>query len=99
MPSATYPSPIGSPTDSPDEAGKKDRMVPIGERAIGWIRKYVDEARGQLAVPPDEGVLFLTQEGEAISPERLTQLVREYVLAAETARAARATCFATPARP
>ncbi len=66
--------------------GKKDRIVPIGERAIAWIRKYVDEARGQLAVPPDEGVLFLTQEGEAISPERLTQLVREYVLSAETGK-------------
>jgi integrase/recombinase XerD len=48
--------------------GKRDRMVPIGDRAIAWIRKYVDEARGQLAVPPDEGLLFLTQEGEALSP-------------------------------
>ncbi len=35
---------------------------------------------------PDEGVLFLTQEGDALSPERLTQLVREYVLAAETGK-------------
>jgi integrase/recombinase XerD len=34
--------------------GKKDRMVPIGERAIVWIRKYIDEARPQLvpSLPP-----------------------------------------------
>jgi integrase/recombinase XerD len=66
--------------------GKKDRMVPIGERAIAWTAKYVSEARPALVMPPDEGVLFLTQEGDALSPERLTQLVREYVLAAETGK-------------
>ena len=25
--------------------GKKDRMIPIGERALAWIDKYIDEAR------------------------------------------------------
>jgi integrase/recombinase XerD len=25
--------------------GKKDRRVPIGENAVVWIRKYIDEAR------------------------------------------------------
>ncbi len=66
--------------------GKKDRMVPIGENAVVWIRKYVDEARPQLVMPPDSGTLFLTQEGDEISRERLTQLVREYVLAADTGK-------------
>jgi integrase/recombinase XerD len=59
--------------------GKKDRMVPIGERALTWIQKYLDEVRAGLAVNPDDGVLFLTAEGEAFTPNRLTQLVREYV--------------------
>ena len=66
--------------------GKKDRMVPIGENAVVWIRKYLDEARPQLVMPPDSGTLFLTQEGDEISRERLTQLVREYVLAADTGK-------------
>jgi integrase/recombinase XerD len=66
--------------------GKKDRMVPISERAIVWIRKYVDEARPGLVMPPDEGEHFLTQEGDALSPDRLTQLVREYVVAADTGK-------------
>src|SRR5215210_3276069 len=32
---------------------------------------------------PDEGILFLTSMGEAFTPNRLTQLVRRYVRAAE----------------
>ena len=38
--------------------GKKDRMVPIGERAVAWIERYLDEARPQLVMPPDEGRSF-----------------------------------------
>ena len=30
--------------------GKKDRMIPIGERAIAWIEKYVSEIRPKLIV-------------------------------------------------
>jgi integrase/recombinase XerD len=63
--------------------GKKDRMVPIGERAILWIEKYIREARPGLVAGQDEGALFLTQDGERLSRYRLTEIVREYVKAAE----------------
>ncbi|MFC1641669.1 site-specific tyrosine recombinase XerC [Myxococcota bacterium] len=63
--------------------GKKDRMVPIGERAILWIEKYLNDVRPTLVVPPDESTLFLTNLGDALSPNRLTQMVREYIDAAE----------------
>jgi integrase/recombinase XerD len=59
--------------------GKKDRMVPIGERALAWIDKYVTEVRPSILVEPDEGFLFLTHLGESFTPNRLTQLVRGYV--------------------
>jgi len=62
--------------------GKKDRMLPIGERALKWVEKYRDEARGELATNADDGTLFLTHLGEAFTPNRLTQLVRDYVDAA-----------------
>jgi hypothetical protein len=42
-------------------------MVPIGERAIAWMGKYVSEVRPALVMPPDNGVLFFTQEGEALN--------------------------------
>ena len=61
--------------------GKKDRVIPIGERAAAWIGKYVSEVRPSLTVEPDEGVLFLTNTGEAFGLGRLTQMVRGYVKA------------------
>ena len=66
--------------------GKKDRMVPIGEQAIAWLERYLNDVRPGLVAPPDDGTLFLTATGEELSPNRLTQLVREYVNAADTGK-------------
>jgi integrase/recombinase XerD len=63
--------------------GGHDRFVPIGERALGWVSKYIQQARLELLVPPDEGVLFLTRFGEGFRPAPLTFLVRHYVERAE----------------
>lgn len=63
--------------------GKKDRMIPIGDRALAWIGKYRDDVRPDLACGQDDGTLFLTTLGEAFVPNRMTQLVRNYVDAAD----------------
>lgn len=63
--------------------GNKDRMVPVGERALAWVERYVHEARPELAVSTSEKALFLTPLGEAYVPESLTGLVTRYVEAAE----------------
>lgn len=62
--------------------GRKDRMVPIGERALAWIAKYRDEVRPELALAGDDGTLFLTVAGESFSDNRMTRMVRDYVHAA-----------------
>jgi integrase/recombinase XerD len=59
--------------------GKKDRMVPIGERALAWIAKYRDDVRPELVAGPDEGTLFLTHTGAAFTVGRLSALVRDYI--------------------
>ena len=59
--------------------GNKDRVIPIGERALVWIQKYLAEARAQLVVEPDDHILFLTARGEPFSPNHLTGHVREYI--------------------
>jgi len=59
--------------------GKKDRMVPIGERAVLWLSKYLREVRPRLVVEPDPQVLFLTHAGEFIAPNYLTEIVQRYV--------------------
>lgn len=59
--------------------GKKDRFVPIGERALLWLEKYLFEARPELSCGIDDGALFLNQYGALLAPNGLTELVREYV--------------------
>lgn len=59
--------------------GKKDRMVPLGQRACTWIDKYTDEVRPGLVIEPEEGWLFLHEFGEAFRKNRLTDLVKKYI--------------------
>jgi len=63
--------------------GKKDRVIPIGDRAAAWIDKYVREARPYLAVEPDDRTVFLSNGGEPFSLDHLSDLVRVHVDAAK----------------
>jgi integrase/recombinase XerD len=63
--------------------GKKDRYVPIGERASAWLQKYIREARPQLAVEPDDMTVFLTVRGEPFERSHLGTIVKERVDAAK----------------
>ncbi|HLI76810.1 MAG TPA: site-specific tyrosine recombinase XerC [Acidobacteriaceae bacterium] len=67
--------------------GSKDRYVPVGARAIAWLRKYIDEARPQLAIEPDDMTVFLTAQGEPFSRDHLTWTVRERIVAAKLGKA------------
>lgn len=62
---------------------RKDRVIPIGERALGWIEQYLTHVRPQLAVDETNRTLFLTAQGREFSTCRMTVLVRNYVAAAE----------------
>jgi integrase/recombinase XerD len=66
--------------------GKKDRIIPLGDRAAASVRKYLDEARPQLASEPDDLTVFLSNAGEALSLDYLTQVVRGYVEAANVGK-------------
>jgi site-specific recombinase XerC len=66
--------------------GKKDRIIPLGDLAAAWVRKYLDEARPQLASEPDDLTVFLSNAGEALSLDYLTQVVRGYVEAANVGK-------------
>lgn len=57
--------------------GRKDRVVPIGERAIAWLRRYVEEARPQLVVDPAQTRLFLNEHGQPPSLNAITLRVRK----------------------
>ncbi len=58
--------------------GRKDRFVPIGERALAWVTKYEREARPELLSDPSEKHLFLNKYGQPLSPDGLSWRVRDY---------------------
>ena len=59
--------------------GKKDRLLPLGERAAAWVRKYIEDARPEIVVEPDGRDLFLSNSGTAMSPATLGNLVHDYI--------------------
>ena len=59
--------------------GKKDRLLPIGQRAAAWLNKYLEEARSKLVVEPDEREIFLCVSGKGLTPGVLGNVVHEYV--------------------
>lgn len=62
--------------------GKKDRIVPIGERAIKWVEKYIVESRWQLLKGPDDGRLFLSfHSGQGVSSGCISATIRGYIQA------------------
>ena len=63
--------------------GRKDRFVPIGERALAWIAKYLDDVRPQHGVPSNPDPLFVDEAGQVLDPHRVSRAVKKYVNAAE----------------
>lgn len=55
--------------------GKKDRMVPVGLRAIEWIERYLKEVRPRLCLDTRTQALFLTGYGDAFNPDVLSRMV------------------------
>lgn len=58
--------------------GRRDRVIPIGQRAAAWVEKYLLEARPQLVIAAQE-MLFLTDYGEPVTPEYVAERVRRYM--------------------
>ena len=44
--------------------GRKDRLIPLGERALHWVRQYVERSRELLLWNQQEQRLFLGVEGD-----------------------------------
>lgn len=58
--------------------GSKERLVPLGEEAIAWIRQYLKEARPELLGGRAAGDLFVTTRGAAMTRQMFWHLLRRY---------------------
>lgn len=62
--------------------GSKERLVPLGEQAIDWLRRYLAEARPALLDKRQSDDLFVTARGAAMSRQAFWQLIKRYALRA-----------------
>ncbi len=58
---------------------QKDRLLPIGKRALKWIEKYRLEIRSGYVTGFDNGTLFLTDRGEKFRRSALSGRVKRYI--------------------
>ena len=59
--------------------GAKDRYVPIGERALFWLRLYLELVRPRFLTTDDDARLFLTSRGTSLCPDWLSRRIRRYL--------------------
>ncbi|MBA3343194.1 MAG: site-specific tyrosine recombinase XerD [Gemmatimonadaceae bacterium] len=59
--------------------GSKERLVPIGRKAIGAIAVYLRELRPKIERGKGKGVLFLNARGEPLSRMGAWKILRKYV--------------------
>jgi integrase/recombinase XerD len=52
--------------------GHKDRVVPVGHRALTWLETYLDEVRPRLT-------LFLTSYGDPFNPDVISRMVSKFI--------------------
>jgi len=62
--------------------GRKDRFIPIGQRACAWVDKYLVQVRPEIVAGYDDQTLFLDDFGQPMSARFLGDLMRRHVEAA-----------------
>ncbi len=58
--------------------GNKERLVPIGEQAIDWVKKYLSDARAELLGEQLIGAVFLNRRGRAMTRQGFWGNLRRY---------------------
>src|SRR5262245_29379865 len=58
--------------------GSKERLVPLGEEALAWIKRYVREARAGLLGGKTSDDLFVTARGAAMTRQMFWHLLRRH---------------------
>ena len=66
--------------------GNKERVVPVGARALHWLARYIEEVRPRLLIRHEIRALFLTGLGEGFPAQGLGQHVSALMRRADVAK-------------
>ncbi len=62
--------------------GSKQRIVPIGTKAVNSVRKYLQDVRPLLSKGKDGETLFLSRTGKKLRRENIWSIVKKYAIRA-----------------
>lgn len=63
--------------------GSKERLVPFGEEAHGWITRYLRDARPALLEARSADALFVTGRAEGMTRQQFWNIIKRHARAAE----------------
>lgn len=58
--------------------GSKERLVPFGEEAHAWLRRYLAQARAEILGPRTTDALFVTHRGEGMTRQMFWTLIKKH---------------------
>lgn len=58
--------------------GNKERLVPLGEEALDWLRRYLEDGRGVLLAGRVTDDLFVTARGEGMTRQMFWYLIKKH---------------------
>ncbi len=58
--------------------GSKTRLVPLGEEAVEWVARYLNEGRPEILQKRLSDSLFVTQRGESMTRQAFWYLIKRY---------------------
>ena len=62
--------------------GSKERLVPLGDEAVDWLQRYLDDSRPVMAGDAAARELFITRRGKAMTRQAFWYRLRHYALRA-----------------
>lgn len=65
--------------------GARERLVPFGEEAHGWLRRYLAEARAVILGGQASDALFVTARGDGMTRQMFWILIKKYARQADVA--------------
>ena len=58
--------------------GDRERLVPLGEEAQSWLKRYLSECRGEILLHRQTNYLFPTRRGDHMTRQAFWQLIKRY---------------------
>ena len=58
--------------------GNKERLVPLGEDALDWLKKYLASSRSELLKKKISATLFVTQRGSGMTRQMFWHLIKRH---------------------